>query len=435
MTGEEAQAHKTYRPYLWQGAIGLIILVVFLGGWSAIATIKGAVIASGQLVVDGKPKTIQHLDGGIVGAISVKDGDRVKAGQVLMRIDGAAIEANRSIVENRLVEVHARAARLRAERDGAPAITWPEYLTQRPSASATIAASEGEQKLFTARRNAQQSQINQLRARITQSKEQIRGFEELIASQEQQLKLVAEQLATYRKYEAKGAVSKNQILAVERENVRLRGEIASRVTDIGRMRGVISETNIQIAQIRRDAQKEILAELRTAETEISDLAEQEVAATDQSRRTEILAPVDGIVHDMQITTIGGVITAGQPIMQIIPSGDELLIQARVLPVDIDQIYVGQLALLRMTAFNQRTTPELSGRVKDISADSLVDQYTGAGYFNVRIEIPPEEREKLGDLQMLPGMPADAFIQTDGRTPLSYLLKPVTEQLGRAWREE
>jgi membrane fusion protein, type I secretion system len=429
------KSQEAYTKYLRQGFIALFILVVCLGGWAAIFKIKGAVIASGVVVVEGEAKTLQHLDGGIVGEILVENGDIVKKGQVMVRLNPTAMEANRTIVEKRLFEAQARIDRLRTEWDEAKEISWSKILRDAAARTDVAEILTGQQKLFEARKKSMNGQVAQLRQRIAQSREQIQGLRNLIVSKQSQISLIGEELEGLRTLLEKGYVSKTRVLALEREQARLEGDISTHRSDISRTNSAIGETEIQILQIKKDATAEILTELRQVESERSDLSEQLITASDQFERIDIISPVAGIVHDMSVTTIGGVITPGQPIMQIIPINDRLIIEARIRPIDIDQVYVGQPARINLSAFSQRTTPQLDGFVINTSADSLIDQVTGAPYFSVSIEIPAGEKEKLGDLTLIPGMPAESFIQTEERTVLNYILKPFSEQLGRSLREE
>ena len=425
----------SYRPYLIQGLICVAVLVFGVFGWGYFAKINGAVIASGVIVVEGKSKTLQHLDGGIVGEILVKNGDKVNEGDVVIRLNPTAMDANRTIVEKRLYVNMARAAQLKSARDNRRKIDWPAELIAVKDKEGVGSAMSGQQKLFQARRNSLFEQLGQLTERVGQSEEQISGYRDLIQSKNKQLELTEEQLATYRKYEIKGAVSKNQIIAVEREKARLQGEIASHRSDIARTQIGISEIKIQMSQLKRDNEAAVLTELAQVNSEINDLREQLTTASDQLKRIDIVSPVSGTVHDLLVTTIGGVISPGQPIMQIIPEDDRLVIEAKVLPNDIDQVYIGQPAVIMMSAFNARTTAELNGTVLDASADSLVDQTTGIAYFNVRLQVSEEEMKKLNGLTLIPGMPAEAFLQTESRSALSYLLKPATDYTRRAFRED
>ncbi|PHR59986.1 MAG: hemolysin secretion protein D [Robiginitomaculum sp.] len=424
-----------YGKYLRNGFIALFLLVVCFGGWAALVPIKGAVIASGIIVVEGNTKTLQHLDGGIVSEILVRNGDKVLAGQVLLRLDSTAMEANATLVENRFYEAQARVDRLKAERDNLAKIIWAPQFATLQSRAKIIEILSGQSKLFSARRNAHKGQIGQLYERIAQSKEQINGLRDLMVAKRSQYALVDQELQGLQTLLAKGFVSKTRILALEREQARLNGDIGTHRSDIARTESAMSETRIQILQVKQDNEAQILTELREVESLKSDLREQLTTAMDQRRRIEIVSPVEGIVHDLVVTTIGGVIIAGQPMMQIIPANTRLMIEARIQPVDIDQIYEGQPATITLSAFNQRTVPQINGRVITASADSLVDQITGIPYFSVLIEIPEDEMKKLGTLILIPGMPADSFIQTQERTVLNYLFKPFKDQLNRTFREE
>ncbi len=434
ISGQTKKSRST-SPYIKQGLIGAFILFVIMGGWAAVFKIKGAVIAPGQVVVEGKPKTLQHLDGGIVGEILVKNGDKVKENQIVMRLDQTAKHANKTIVEKRLYEALARSARLKAERDKASKIVWPEELLRLENQLDIQLMMNGQTKLFEARKKASRGLVSQLRQRITQSSEQIKGLNDLISSKQAQKKLIEQELVGQRKLLIKGLTHKSRILGLERELAKLSGDISSHRSEISKTQSTINETNIQILQIEKDHMAEVLEELRQVESEISDLREQFIAASDELKRVDITSPVTGIVHNMEITTIGGVVTPGQPIMQIIPTNERLVVEARVLPQDIDQVYSGQKARVVMSAFNRNIVPELNGLVIDRSADALVDEMTGMQYFSVRVEIPQEEKEKLGDLVLVPGMPAEIFLQTKDRTVMSYLLKPFKDHLGRAFREE
>ncbi len=436
MNMQAAPANNTsYTPFLRQGFMALFLLVVVVGGWAAWFKIKGAVIAPGVIVVEGKPKTLQHLDGGIVGEILVQNGDRVEAGQVVLRLDPTAIDANRTIIEKRLFEAQARVDRLQAERDDAPEITWSKILLDVAERTDVTKIMTGQQKLFTARQQSMTGQTAQLQQRIVQSREQIKGLNDLIASKRDQLALIFEELSGLRTLLAKGYIAKPRVLALEREQARLGGDISTHRSDISRTRSAIGETEIQILQLKKDDVAEVLAELRQVESELSDLTEQLITASDQLQRVDITSPVAGIVHNLEVTTIGGVVTPSQPMMQIIPINERLIIEARIAPTDIDQVYVGQPARINLSAFSQAKAPQLNGVVLSTSADTIIDPVTGAPYFNVRIEIPNSEREKIKHLTLVPGMPAESFIQTQERTVLSYLLKPFSNQLDRAFREE
>ncbi len=432
----EKKKKEPYDRYLLIGYLSIAALVLMTIIWS-LAPIKGAVIASGVVVVEGKPKTLQHLDGGIVGEILVKEGQSVEKGDIVMRLDPTMLEANQVIVQTRLYETMARVSRLQAERDSKSRIDWPESLMAARETNASVdTAMTGQEKLFKARRAADLGQVEQLTQRIAQFNDQIAGLKSLILSKENQALKIREEADSKQILVDKGWLAKPVILALEREELRLKGDIANHRSEISRLRNSINETRVQISQIRRELQAEVLAELRVADTEASDLREQLTTASDQRRRIDVTTPVSGKIHNMTVTTIGGVVAPGQELMQIIPQDVRLIIDAQVQPADIDQIYPGQPTTIRLSAFNMRTTPELNGLVIKASPDRIIDPVTGFPYYSVKIEIPPEELARLPKtLTLLPGMPADAFMQTQSRSVLSYLLKPASDAMSRAGREE
>lgn len=434
-TEERAPERESYSGFL---RLGVFAIVFLLGGallWSFLAQIKGAVIAPGTLVVESKPKIIQHLDGGIVGEIFVKDGDPVEAGQVLMRLDPTMLEANRLIVETRYYEALARVARLQAERDNLDAIMWPPDLSAQGDNAAVKDAMTGQQRLFEARQAASKGIKRQLRQRIAQSGNQIEGLQSLIASQKKQFDLLATELADLEEGLRREVVTRARFNSMVREQTRIEGEMARNTTEIARLRNAIGETEVEILQTEREQQENILTELRTAQTELSDFREQLTSAADQRRRIDLLAPSAGIVHNLAVTTLGGVVQPGQEIMQIIPQNERIIIEAQVQTQDIDQVYEGQPATIRFSAFNARKTPELNGTVLQTSADAIIDPMTGMSFYVVKLIVPPEELSRLGGQQLIPGMPAEAFMQTESRSVISYLLKPATDAMQRSFREE
>jgi len=428
---------EPYDKHLKIGFIGIFLLVVVIGGWSAFSKIKGAVIAPGVVVVEGKPKTLQHLDGGIVGEILVKDGDTVEEGQVVLRLDPTMLDANQGLVSTRFYETMSRVARLEAERDGNSRIKWPEELVTASEGLPSVkSAMNGQKKLFDARRIAATGQVNQLRQRLAQSEDQITGLESLIDAKQNQIAKIQEETNAKRELLEKGYIARSAVLALEREELRLKGDNANHSSEIARLRNAKIETQEQILQLRRDRQAEVLTELRQAETEASDFREQMVTADDQRRRIDVISPTSGRVHNMTVTTIGGVVAPGQEMMQIIPNEERLIIAAHVDPADIDQIYAGQPTTVRLSAFNMRETPEMNGFVIQMSPDRLIDPITGFPYFSVKVEIPQEELDRLPKkLTLIPGMPAESFMQTQSRSVLSYVLKPATDAMRRAAREE
>lgn len=430
-------SRPSYDQYLRIGYVGMAVLVFGLFGWAALAKIKGAVLAPGFIGVEGKPAIIQHLDGGVVGEIFVRDGDRVQAGDLLIQLDPTEIDASREIVEVQLNETRARAERLRAERDGMLRIQYPDDLLLAATNSPRVRdAVGGQRNLFEARRAALIGQTELLKQRKSQARNQITGLRALIDSNVNQIAKLDEERVAKQTLVDQGYLGKPTVLILEREQLRLKGDVQSRQSEIDRLRGQLVEIEGQIDQLQRDRRAEVLAELRQSEAEVSSFREQLTAASAQAGRVHVTAPVTGTVHNLLITTTGGVVQPAAELMQIIPSGATLVILTQVQPVDIDQIYVGQPATIRLSAFSARTTPELNGSVVRIAPDSLVDTATGFPYFEVQVELLPEELQMLPEnLTLIPGMPAEAYMQTESRSVLSYLMKPATDAMKRAGREE
>ena len=427
---------RTYDRYLMVGIIGIASLFGFLL-LAMFMPIQGAVIAPGTIVVKGKPKVLQHLDGGIVGEILVRDGDIVKEGDVVMRLDPTALSANRDLLINRLFEARAQQARLKAERDNVSRIDWDSVFTAEERTDAVEKLISDQSELFQTRRRAVSGQVAQLRARMDQQRDQIAGVSSLIKSRQQQLTLVDKQLQGQQILVQKNVIKDvySSILQLEREQASLRGEIASSRADISRTRSAIGETEIEILQARRTFQEQVLTDLRATESQVSDLREQLITAEDQTGRIDILAPVSGVVHNLAVTTVGGVITPANPIMEIIPSDTALIIEARIDPASVDQVYVGQPTNVRMSAFNQRVTPELFGEVTSVAANINSDPVTGIPFYIVKVEVPADQLARLNGQALIPGMPAEAYMQTDQRSIWNYLIKPASDQLSRAMREE
>ncbi|NNC38888.1 MAG: HlyD family type I secretion periplasmic adaptor subunit [Hyphomonadaceae bacterium] len=430
-----AKSRKSYRRYLMQGYAGAVIFVLGGGLWASTTEIDGAIIASGYVVVESEPKTIQHFEGGIVQEILVRNGDNVKVDDVLLRLNPVDPQSNSEIVQNRLYEAMAKVARLNAEQQRLGQIKWPNALQDinKPENFSDIIA--GQTKLFEARRKSINTQTAQLRQRIRQTTDQISGLYELLGTERAQKTSIEAELENLRTLQASGYVSGSKVMSMERQKSSIDGNIATHEADVARLNSTIGELELQISQVRRDADAEILAELREAESVVADLTSQNESLKDKMQRVEIRAPVAGLVHDMSVTTIGGVVLSGEAIMQIIPRDDKLVIDARVAPKDIDQVYKTQNATVNLSAFNQRSTPQLTGQVIDISADILEDKNTGLFYYTTRVEIPAPELERLADLKLIPGMPAEVFMTTGKRTVSSYLLKPVTDTMKHAFRED
>ena len=436
LSGLSAEAiGRSIRRHLLLAGLGGILLVAGLGGWATTTSLAGAVIAGGHLVVDSSVKTVQHPTGGVVGALHVRDGQRVEAGQVLLSLDDTATRASLRIVTNNLEELATKRARLLAERDGLAEIALPEPLRATTGDPRIADLLAGEQRLFAIRRAALEGQRAQLRERMTQLDEEIRGLEAQREAKASEMRIVAEEVAGVRQLWEKKLVPLARLTDLERAAARLEGEHGALIAAVSQARGRISETELQIIQLDQDHRSAVAKELGEAEAKIAELEERRVAAEDQLARIDLRAPQAGRVHQLAVHTVGGVIGAGEAVMRIVPEADALTVEARIAPQDVDQLHVGQEALLRLSALNQRTTPEIHGAVDTISPDLVEDKLTGITYYQVRIGLSEAEMQALGDVDLVPGMPVEAFIHTEDRTVLSYLVKPLADQVARAFRED
>ena len=417
------------------GAITVgLLLVGGLGGWAVITELSGAVVAPGMLVVDSNVKKVQHPTGGVVGVLNVRDGMRVMAGDVLIRLDETITRANLAIVVKGIDELTARQVRLEAERDDESELQFPIELTSRMENPDVRRVVRGEQRLFDLRKSARAGQKAQLKERIGQLAEEIQGLKEQTEAKKNEIELIVPELEGVRQLWAKSLVPITRVNQLERESVRLKGERGQLIAATAERRGKITETELQTIQIDQDLRSEVAKELREIQGKMAELVERKVAAEDQLMRTDIRAPQSGVVHQLNVHTVGGVITASEPAMLIVPEMDELTVEVKLPPQNIDQLSIGQAAVLRFSAFNQRTTPEINGSVVRISGDVVQDQKSGATYYLVHIATPMEEVARLEGLKLLPGMPVEAFIQTGARTVLSYLIKPLHDQILKAFRE-
>jgi HlyD family secretion protein len=435
LDGELKGAQRSIRKHLILGLAVVVVLAGGLGGWASIQLISGALIAPGQIVVESNVKKVQHPTGGVVGELLAHDGDKVKAGDVVVRLDDTVTKANLAIVTKNLDAAMARAARLEAEQRGLDKIKFPPQLTNRAGDADVANVMASESKLFEVRVTGRSGQKSQLNERIAQLKEQIEGLSAQGRSKEQEIALVQQELTGVRDLYEKHLVQISRLTTLERDSARLNGERAQFVAARAEAKGKITETELQMIQIDKDMVSEVSKDLRETNDKIGELIERKVTAEDQLRRVDIRAPQDGIVEQSNVHTVGGVITAGDTIMLIVPQSDDLQVEAKVNPQDIDKLQVGQKTLLRLSAFNQRTTPELNGVVSRVQPDVTTDQRTGQSYYTIRVSMPPEEIARLGDVKLIPGMPVEAFVQTGDRTMMSYLMKPLHDQLMRAFREK
>jgi HlyD family secretion protein len=428
-------ARSSIRLHLMIGLAMVIVLAGGLGGWASTAEISGALIAPGSIVVESNVKKVQHPTGGVVGELLAHDGDLVKAGDVVVRLDDTVTRANLAIVTKNLDGLWARAARLEAEQQGLDKVTFPPMLLNRagdPDVKNIIA---NETKLFEVRTNGRVGQKAQLRERITQLNEEIAGLTAQEQAKDQEIALVEKELVGVSSLYDQHLVQLTRLTTLQRDAARLAGERAQYVASKAQAKGKITETELQIIQVDKDMVSDVSKDLRETNDKIGEYVERKVTAEDQLRRTDIRAPMDGMVEQSTVHTVGGVITAGDAIMLVVPQADDLQVEAKVNPQDIDKLQIGQKTLLRLSAFNQRTTPELNGVVTRVSPDVTTDQRTGQSYYTIRVSMPPEEVARLGEAKLIPGMPVEAFVQTGDRTLLSYLIKPLKDQLMRAFREK
>ena len=428
-------SRRSIRRHLFAGVAVVALLAGGVGGWASATEFAGAVIANGSVVVDSNIKKVQHLTGGIVGELRVHDGDRVSAGDVVMRLDDTITRANLAIVKKGLDELVGRKARLESERDGRQTLKFPDEMLARKGDPEVAHVMESESKLFELRRSARQGQKAQFRERIDQLQEEARGLVAQQAAKDQELGLIGRELAGVKELWAKNLIQLTRLTALEREQARLQGERGQLIAGAAQIKGKIAETELQIIQLDQDLSSDVAKETREIEAKIGEFVERKVTAEDQLKRIEIRAPQDGTVFQLAVHTVGGVVAPGDTIMLIVPNADNLIVEAKVNPQDIDQLQLGQKALLRFSAFNQRTTPEIAGAVSRISADTSTEQRTGQSFYLVRVAMPPQEVARLGEVKLLPGMPVEAFIQTGERTVLSYLVKPMQDQALRAFREK
>ena len=426
--------NNSIRRYIIAGIVVVAILTGGVGVWAGVTEISGALIAPGTIVVESNVKKVQHLTGGVVGKLLVRDGDRVKAGDLLVQLDDTVTRSNLAIVVKTLIELNARKARLVAERDGLDAVKFPADLIQQRDLPDVAEALTAETRLFDLRRSARAGQKAQLQERINQSNEEIVGLNAQKVSKEKEVALIERELTGVRDLFQKNLVPVTRLTSLEREATRLDGERGQLIATIAQARGKIAELRLQIIQIDQDLSSEVAKEMREIDGKIGEFVERKVAAVDQLKRTDIRAPQAGTVFQSSVHTVGGVVPAGEPIMLIVPDADRLTVEAKVNPQDIEKIKLGQSAALRFSAFNLRTTPEIFGTVSRVSADTTTDQHTNQSYYTVRIALPSEQVARLGNVKLVPGMPVEAFIKTGDRTVISYLMKPLSDQINRAFRE-
>ncbi|ODT01939.1 MAG: hemolysin secretion protein D [Mesorhizobium sp. SCN 65-20] len=433
MSPQQLRLRHAIRRNVRLGTVAALTLVGGLGLWATTSSLSGAVVAAGHLAVDSNVKAVQHPQGGVVGALNVRNGSVVSAGDVLVRLDDTVAKANLAIIDNGLDELTAHRARLLAERDGAASVSYTADLSARAADPAVGELIDGENRLFALRRQAREGQVSQLRERVAQFGQEISGIEAQQAGKQKEIALVKVELDGMQELWKKKLVPLSRLADRQRAEAQLEGEDGQLTAAAAQTRGRISETELAIIQIGQDMRSQVASELRETDARMAELRERQVAAQQALKQIDIRAPQAGRVHQLAVHTIGGVITPGEAIMQIVPTADALVVEARVAPQDIDQIRSGQPATLRLSAFNQQTTPEVEGSVDRISPDLIEDVKAGVSYYSVRIALSPESLARAGSPELKPGMPAEVFLKTGDRTVLSYLLKPLTDQASRAFR--
>jgi HlyD family secretion protein len=417
---------------------GLSLVAALAAGATFLAAgvdIEGAVIAGGTVVVDSHVKTIRHQTSGTIAKLHVSEGARVKAGEALVRLDDVQAKANLAIASARLNEALARKARLVAEHDGLDGIVFPALLANSLEHGGAAGVMESERRLFQSRMKARAGQKAQLQERAAQLLHEADGLETQKKADEAEIAIIARELESVRYLWERKLTVLQRVTAVEREAARLQGRRGQLIASLAENKAKLAEARLKLAQVDQDADSEIARMLSETETQIGEAQEKKLAAQNDLHNIDIRSPQDGIVHELAIHAEGAVITAGENIMQIVPVLDTLKVEARIAPQDIDRVRAGQPAILRVTSFNQRITPELSGAVELVAPNLSQDKKTDASYYSVRLSVPSTEIARLDGVKIVPGMPVEAFIRTSSRSMMSYLVKPLTEQIGRAFREQ
>jgi len=417
------------------GLVALFLLVGGFGTWSVLANISGAIVASGQVEVDQNRQVVQHPDGGVVEAVLVEEGDLVEAGQELVRLDSTLLASELAIVEGQLFEMMARRGRLEAEREEAIAIGFDSELHElaktRPEVQDMI---NGQLRLFQARNESLQKEAEQLDKRAAQSVDQVVGIDAQQTALEQQLVLVGQELADLQSLLDRGLAQASRVLALQREEARLLGQVGELKSSAAQAEGRITEIEIEKLKLGTSRREQAISELRDLQFRELEMVERRHSLRQQLDRLEIRAPLSGIVYGMAVFAERSVIRAADPVLYLVPQDRPLVVAARIDPIHRDEVYVTQPVTMRFSTFDARTTPELFGSVTQVSADAFNDDQSGASYYRAELVLDEGEVDKLGDLRIVPGMPVETFIRTSDRTPLGYLVKPLADYFNRAFRE-
>ncbi|WP_170068387.1 HlyD family type I secretion periplasmic adaptor subunit [Meinhardsimonia xiamenensis] len=417
------------------GLLAMVALVLGLGAFGVGAGIEGAVLAPGTLGVENHRQPVQHQEGGTVARLLVREGDRVAAGQLLLQLDGAALRAERAIILSQLDEARARMSRLRAERDGLDAVAFPPELVAAAGGDGEVGELlEGQRRLFAARRASNAQLRARMAERIRQLENQSRGLAAQREAVRQQMSLLEKELARLRLLLGKGLARSSEELDLRRELARLAGALGALDADIARTGGMISESRLELVRIESAQREAVIAELRDLRLAVSELETRRLALDERLARLDIRAPVPGVVHGLGVHGAGAVVAAAEPILSIVPDESPLVARIRISTEAVDEVHAGQPVTLRFPGLDQRMTPAITGILARISADAFSDEARGASYYAGEVTLGPAETSRLGDVRLVPGMPVEAFITTEARTPLSYLLRPIGRYFARALRE-
>ena len=425
---------RSIRQLTLAGVAVSALLIFGVGGWAATTEVAGAVIAQGRVIVESSVKKVQHPTGGVVGELMVKEGQHVKSGDVVLRLDQTQTMAALEVIRQAIDELTARKARDEAEVNGLAAIEFPPDLLARRDDPKVARLISDEEALFQIRRTGRDGQKAQLNEQIGQLTEETNGTVAEMDAKTKEIYWSKEELKGVQDLWRKNLVEFTKLTALQRESARLEGERGRLESNLAELRSKTAEIKLKILQVDEDARTELGKELADIRGKLSELHEKQIAAEDQLKRIDLRAPQDGFVHQLTVHTVGGVITASEPVMLIVPDGEALSIESRIEPNEINQVHLGQPVVVRFPGLGQRTTPEIDGTVSLVSADLSQDDKTGASYYMIRIALADKQLERLGAVKLMPGMPVESFIETPPRTVLSFLIKPMKDQIEKAFRE-
>lgn len=422
------------RPIRNIGNAVIFATLGIFGVWSYFAPLDSSAMAPGYVAVKSHRKTVQHLDGGIVSELLVKDGDFVKAGDVMIRLDDTSIRAEQDILRSQQITLSAQVARLSAERDVKPAVEFPDTL-QDDADARTLEAKQAESRIFLARKLSHEGEISVLKQRSTQLASRVEGLRGQRAAKQALAESYKDELKDLSELLAEGFTGKQRVRDIERNLTLASGEIAALTAEIAGNEMQIGETQLQILQLEKQFQEGIAGKLGEAQAQLFDVTQRLVAARERLARTEIRAPAAGRVLGLTLHNVGTVVGPGRPILDLVPQNEDLIVNAQVSTMDIDRVHEGLKAEVRFSSFKQSVVPKLDGIVTNLSADRLSDEKSGMAYYQAQIELTPDSYAKLGEVELLPGMPAEVLITTGERTVLEYLLQPITNAVARAFTED